>query len=341
MAGKRQLFLLATTHHCASIEVRERIATAGDKQHLLQERLRQLEGLTEFTILNTCNRVEIYGVTENGTNPQQVETAFCELHGITLDEYRSFSLSLADDAAIQHLFAVAAGLDSQMIGETEILGQVKQAYQSASEQKLPGPWLHKVFQKSFQVAKWIRTNTGVSRGQISIGNIAVELAQRIFGDLHNSRVLLIGSGEVGEKTAQAMVSRGVKHISVTSRTAANAEKLASEIGGKALPYDNIQQAIIDHEIVIGSTSAHEAIVRAHDLRKGLHKRWGRPLFLIDLALPRDFEPECASLPDVFLYNLDDLSAIANENLKARQNEVAKGHEHAKGKAKSLWQQISG
>jgi glutamyl-tRNA reductase len=223
--------------------------------------------------------------------------------------------------AINHAFRVAAGLDSQMVGETQILGQMKSSYAEAIKQKMVGSVLHKFFQKSFQAAKWARTETKIGTGQVSIGNVAVELATRIFGKLVVSRTLVVGSGEVGREVAKAFRSRGVACMSIASRTHERAEELSREVDGLIIPFNSWQDTLPYVDIGIFATSAPMSILDKATLQNVLGRRSRKPLFLIDLAMPRDIDPSAADLSNLYLYNLDDLADIANENLQNRRKEV--------------------
>jgi len=226
-----------------------------------------------------------------------------------------------------------------MVGETEILGQLKQAYTAARDAQCAGNVFTRLFEKSFQAAKAARSQTAITRGQISIGNITVDLASRIFGKLDKSRVLLIGSGEVGEKTAQALKSRGVGDISVSSRTFENAHRLAHSLGGSAIDFEDFKSQLAHFDIIIGSTAAPGTILSREVIEATMEQRPERPCFLIDLALPRDIDPSVEAVENVYLYNLDDLSKIANENLTARTAEIEKAREILKKHAWNLWLQL--
>lgn len=317
----KQIFVVGSSHRTAPLKVREQMALPDDLKQQLAQRLDRLEGLDEWLLLNTCNRVELYLVGEPASVPRSVARTLTELHGIEPEFFWLHAYQQQNQASVSHAFEVAAGLDSQMLGETEILGQMKAAYAEAQEHRSVGPMLNRLFQKAFQAAKWVRTHTAIGRGQVSIGNIAAELAERICGDLDRMRILLAGSGEAGEKTAQALLSRGANALTVTSRTAAHALTLAGRLNATALDFETFERSLSQYDVVIGSTSAPGHIITRPAIRAAMRKRRTVPLFLIDLAVPRDIEPACARLPNVYLYNLDDLSAVANENLKSREAEV--------------------
>jgi glutamyl-tRNA reductase len=216
---------------------------------------------------------------------------------------------------------------------------VKDAYAVASARGGAGPVLHRVFQKVFQHAKHVRTHTGVAGGQVSVANVAVDLALNIFGKLDGVRVLLLGAGDIGEKTAKAFQSRGAASLTVASRTAERAMALAAELGARALPWEQVAARLAEHDIVVGSTAAPSAVVSAAHAAAAIRARPVQPLFFIDLALPRDIEPAVAALENVFLYNLDDLAKIAEANRAAREAEVARARAIVSEKADHLWRQI--
>lgn len=333
------LFVLGTSHHATPLDVRERFALNPDQALELQKQLHNKDGIRECLVLNTCNRLEIYGLADDLKQVDAVRALFCQKQNITETLFLKYAYSHNNLEALQHVLEVSTGLDSQMVGETEILGQLKQAYATARDANCTGNVLNRLFEKSFQAAKAARSQTGITRGQISIGNVAVDLASRIFGKLDQSRVLLLGSGEVGEKTAQALKSRGVGDISVSSRTFENAHKLAHELGGAAIDFEDFTGQLSHFDIVIGSTAAPGTIVTKETMVRSMRQRPERPCFLIDLALPRDIDPGVEDVENVYLYNLDDLSAIANENLAARKAEIDKARQILKKHAWTLWLQL--
>ena len=243
-------------------------------------------------------------------------------------------------AAVVHLFEVAAGLDSQMVGETEILGQVKDAYAAAQAAGTVGPVLNRVFQKAFHAAKIVRRETAIGEGQVSVATVAVALAERIFGRLHDSRVLVVGAGDIAEKTAKALRSREAGTVVFVNRTAAHAEELAREFAGSALPFARLAEGLAESDIVVSSTAAPEPVLTVPMVYAAMHKRASRPLFLIDLALPRDIEPGAAELPNVFVYNLDDLARLAEENIAQRRAEIDRARALLTGRAEETWQKLS-
>lgn len=334
------LFLLGASHRTASLAVREKLSLDETRAAALAAKLRALPGVKEFTLLNTCNRVELYGVALTPGALDALHAALCETTGCTPAEFAEAGFTRHNHEAIAHLFSVASGLDSQIVGETEILGQVKQAYDAALAQHWTGPVLNRVFQKTFQAAKHIRTNTGIGAGQISIATVAVDLAGRIFGELTSSKVLVVGAGDIGLKTAQAFQSRGAASITVASRTLSNAEAAAAQTGGWAASLAELPELLASADIVASSTSAPGFVLPRDLVAAAMRRRAARPLFLIDLALPRDVDPAAASLANVFVYNLDDLAKIAEANLAQREAEVARCRAILAERTAALWPQVA-
>ena len=333
------LFVLGATHHSAPLAVRERLSLDAAAADALRLELAGIPGLREFTMVSTCNRVEFYGVAATPGAVADVQARFCARQQFSPAEFEQFRLSLADSDAVRHLLEVTAGLDSQMLGETEILGQVKEAYSAAQERGHTGPVLNRVFQKAFQAAKHVRTNTAITEGQVSVANVAVQLAQNIFGSLAETRILLLGAGEIGEKTAKAFQSRGAAALTVASRRLERAMELADTLGAFALPFWLVPLKLEEFDIVVCATSAPDTVVSLDAAEAAMRKRPARPLFFIDLALPRDVDPATAGLQNVFLYNLDDLAKIAAENRAAREAEIGKCRELLATRADALWQHI--
>jgi glutamyl-tRNA reductase len=293
----------------------------------------------EFVLLDTCNRWELYFVGQKTEILEKVWEAVVAIFPLEESELKSISAIYRGCGMMHHLFEVCSGVDSQMVGETEILGQVKSTYQAHASGGQSGPILSKVFSRAFQAAKIIRTETDIGRGQVSIGNISVDLAQRIFGNLRSCRVLLIGSGEVGRLVATSMVSREAKALSVTSRKRENAQSLADELGAQVLPFETIAAQLGEFDIILSCTSATEPVVRRESIESARRGRAHKPLFLIDLAMPRDIEPTIGRMPQVFLYNLDDVSSIANENIQMRFEEIEQCRQLLSRRAWVAWLEV--
>ena len=335
-----QLLLLGASHHTAPLEIRERFALAAEQRTALAASLRAETALREFCILGTCNRLEIYAVGDDPAAARCIAAALCCIKGIEPQLFAAHALERRGASVVAHLFAVAAGLDSQMVGEAEILGQVKDAYATACTAGHVGPVLNRVFQKAFQSAKLIRSGTSIGEGQVSVATVAVALAEKIFGELRTSRVLVIGAGDIAEKTAKALRSRGAGSISFANRTPARAIELAAEFGGAALPFAELGGSLARFDIVVSSTASPDPVLTLPLVSAAIRARASRPLFLIDLALPRDVAPAAAELPNVFLYNLDDLARLADENIAHRHAEIARARSILDGRAIALWHKLA-
>lgn len=337
-APRPLLFHLGASHHTAPLALREKLALPPARAEALHARLASAR-LPEFALLNTCNRVEFYGVAGSEEDLCALASAFCEVTGLSPSDFSAIRAHTTGAGAIRHLTAVAAGLESQLLGENEIFGQVKDAYAAAQSSGRVGPVLNRVFQKAFQTAKHIRTHTAISTGQVSVANVAVELALTIFGDLQSTRVLLLGAGDIGEKTAKAFQSRGACSLTVANRTPERAFALAQTLDATALPFEHFTHHLGDYDIVVGSTAAPDLIVHAADAAAALGRRRSQPILFLDLALPRDIDPAIAELPNSYLYNLDDLAGIAEQNLAARTAEVSRARALIAEKADAVWQQV--
>jgi glutamyl-tRNA reductase len=324
---------LGLNHRTASIDVREQFALAESKLPELLESMRAETSAEEAVILSTCNRVEIYAAADGAPEPLLNELRAFLVGEREVNDEVFYELTGAE--AVEHLFKVASGLDSMVLGETEILGQLKDAYQIALEQKHTGVRLNKSFQKAFNAAKQIRTETNIQRGSVSVANVAVELAGKIFDRLDNRTVMVIGAGDTSEKTARALLSRGAQSVIVSNRSPERAEALAAELGGKAVGFDNWESEFAAIDIIISSTSAPHYVLDRKKLEPLQRLRQHRPLLLVDIAVPRDIEPEVNFLEDVYLYNIDDLQSIADDYLRLREDEIAKCDAIVKAKAKEL------
>ena len=330
------LVVIGLSHHSAPVAVRERFAFAEGRVPETLQSLRNSGVADEAVILSTCNRVEIYAVT-----PLESTRAFIALREflVTCQDYHDpltdELYTLSEPQSVQHLFKVACGLDSMVLGETEILGQIKKAYELARRGGHTGGRLNKAFQRAFHVAKHIRTETNIQRGSVSVASAAVELAEKIFSHLGDRAVMVIGAGDTSEKTARALLSRGARSILVSNRSPEKALALATELGGRAVPFEDWSVEFANIDIVISSTAAPHYILDRAKLEPLMRLRRNRPLLLIDIAVPRDIEPEVNFLENVYLYNIDDLQAIADDYLKQRQEEVARCEKIIREKAQAL------
>jgi glutamyl-tRNA reductase len=334
--------VIGLSHRTSPVELREQFAFAESKIPDALAQLRANGIAAEAVILSTCNRVEIYAVT-----PLPPAKAFSELTeflvrsgGAAFAPSPEAIYTLAGPPGLRHLFKVACGLDSMVLGETEILGQLKDAYELAHRNKQTGAKLNKAFQRAFHVAKHVRTHTNIQRGSVSVASVAVELAERIFSSLTERPVLVIGAGDTSGKVARALFSRGVKNIIVTSRSPENAETLAKEFNGHAVPFDAWAAEFERIDIAISSTSAPHHILDRPKLEPLMKLRKNRPLLLIDIAVPRDIDPAVNFMENVYLYNIDDLQAIADDYMKVRKEEIAQCERIIDEKIKPLLEPVN-
>jgi glutamyl-tRNA reductase len=319
------VFCVGLSHHNADVEMRERFTGNAETDCVLRD-----SGCAEALVLTTCNRVEVYGASE--TRVSTLDIASCLARNInqistvtdrrcssedTLPFYRYEDLQCA-----QHLFRVASGLDSMVVGETEILGQAKKAYESARKSGAAGPYLHRLFQRAFRVAKQVRTRTEITRGAVSVGSVAVDLAEKIFGDLAGRKVLVLGAGETSERTSRALVTRGVTDLRVSNRSLDRARELAGLVGGRAIAFDDWREQCREIDILITSTSSEAPLLTPENLGPMLRSRIDRPLFIIDIAVPRDVDPSVNEMDGVYLYDIDSLQSVAQQSLALRRQQVA-------------------
>ncbi|MGB9474988.1 MAG: glutamyl-tRNA reductase [Candidatus Udaeobacter sp.] len=313
------LFCVGLSHHTANVETRERFAGSAGVESTLRT-----VGCAEALVLATCNRVEVYGASEKRVSTDEIAQCLLQKpgagdieHGTALPFYRYEA-----EKCVQHLFRVASGLDSMVVGETEVLGQTKKAYQSARASGAVGPCLHRLFQRAFRVAKQVRTHTEITRGSVSVGSVAVDLAQKIFGDLGNCKVLVLGAGETSERTARALISRGVTDLRVSNRSNDRAHELAQRVGGRAVRFDEWPQQCREIDILITSTSSESPLLTPTNLGPMLADRLDRPLFIIDIAVPRDVDTTVNEMEGVYLYDIDALQSVAEQSLAVRRQQIA-------------------
>ena len=318
------ILLIGLNHKTAPLAVREKLfAGCEEKQNLLSDVL-LLPGVQETLYISTCNRIELVCVMDGTHKTIQAAKKFLSQSGALTDqEVDDCFYVYRDVEAIRHLFRVSASLDSQVMGETQILGQVKEAYWQALTQNATGLVLNRLLHRSFRTAKRVRTETAIAANPVSVSFAAVELAKKIFGSLAGKKVLLIGAGEMAELTGVHLIGNGAEEITVANRSPTQGTALAEKFHGKAISLENIDEALIDADIVISSTGAAGFVVSEDAIRLSMRKRKNRLLFLIDIAVPRDIEPSADRIENVYLYNIDNLQDIVDENMKGRQKEALK------------------
>ncbi|HEY7649909.1 MAG TPA: glutamyl-tRNA reductase [Methylomirabilota bacterium] len=316
------LFAAGLSHHTASLEVREALALDEDALREVLRDLQASEVLSEAVILATCNRVELYGVA---TVPGEARTAafrrLCRHRGVDPDSLKNLLYTHLEGDAVRHAFRVASSLDSMVLGEPQILGQVKDAFALAQSCQTVGPTLHTLFTQAFAVAKRVRTDTEIGRHAVSVSFAAVELGRKIFDGLQGRAVLLLGAGQMGELAARHLVEHGAFPIYVVNRTWARAQDLARSLAGTAVPFDDLGSAIASVDIVIASTGAPAPLITRDMVARIMHGRGARPLFFIDIAVPRDVEASVGRLDDVYCYDIDDLKQVVDANIRQRAREA--------------------
>jgi glutamyl-tRNA reductase len=318
------LFVAGLSHRNAPVELREQLAVDEDK---LREVLRDIAAtgvVREALILSTCNRVEVYAVAEV---PGEARTAafrhLCSHRGVDASAVETALYTHAEGEAVRHAFRVASSLDSMMLGEPQILGQVKDAFALAQSCETVGPALHTLFTQAFAVAKKVRTETEIARHAVSVSFAAVELAKKIFAGLEGKGVLLVGAGKMSELAARHLVDQGAYPLYVTNRTWARAQELARALAGSAVPFDELSTALAAVDIVIASTGAPEPVIRRDLVSRLMPARRGRPLFFIDIAVPRDVEHAVDTLDGVYRYDIDDLKQVVDANIRERAREASR------------------
>jgi glutamyl-tRNA reductase len=311
------LFCIGLSHHTANVATLEQFAGNATAELIVRE-----TGCAEALVLTTCNRVEVYGVSDKRVSTHEITQRLMaqtnrNVHNDAPPFYR-----YEDNKCVQHLFRVASGLDSMVVGESEILGQAKKAYESARTSGAVGPYLHRLFQRAFRVAKQVRTHTDIARGAVSVGSVAVELAQRIFGRLSECKVLVLGAGETSERTARALVSRGVTDLRVSNRSLDRARELAQVVGGQTVRFDDWPAQCREIDILLTSTSSETLLLTRDILAPMLRERLDRPLFIIDIAVPRDVDPSVNEMEGVYLYDIDSIRSVTEQSLALRRQQIA-------------------
>jgi glutamyl-tRNA reductase len=325
---KMQIALIGCNHRTAPVEFRERIAFTPEQALRAADELRRHGGLEEALVLSTCNRSELYGVSaEPGeTTPDHMESFFTSFHELSPAELNGRLYRHTNAEAVRHLFRVAAGLDSMLLGEAEILGQVRDAYSLALEHGATGPVLNRLFQGALEVGKRVRAETELGARPMSVAFAGVKLAERVFGKFEGHKALVIGAGAMAEQVVDHLRNRGIKHLRIVNRSREHAEELARRTGGEAADWAALEPSLGFPDIVVSSVSGEEAVITRAMIERAMAARSGRAMFIMDLGLPRNVEAGAARLYSVYLYNLDDLGEIVEQNKKAREAEIPRAEE---------------
>jgi glutamyl-tRNA reductase len=315
---------IGMNHETAPVELRECLATDPDNAKKVLDSMRDLKCINEGLFLSTCNRVEALFTTEaEEESKKSITSLMSRLGNITEEKFLPSLYTFEDRDAVSHVFRVASSLDSMVVGEPQILGQIKEAYGHATTQKTSGVILNRLMHRAFHVAKRVRTETGICEAAVSISYAAVELSKKIFHVLDRRKVLLIGAGEMAELAAKHLMKHGVSKVVVANRTFDRAVQVAELFNATPVSFEEIDSQLLDVDIVVTSTTAPEYIITYDRVKKSLKKRRNRPLFFIDIAVPRDVEPRVNNLDNVYVYDIDDLKGVIELNMAQRQQEAIK------------------
>ncbi|MDP3790922.1 MAG: glutamyl-tRNA reductase [Candidatus Omnitrophota bacterium] len=316
------LVVIGINHKTAPVEIREKFSFSARNITEANRLLKESAILEESLILSTCNRMEIYALALRDKDYVGCIKSFLgRIHNIDVSDYEDRIYIYKGKKAVEHLFGVTAGLDSMVIGEMEISGQVKNAYKDAREGKTTGKILNRLFEKALNTAKKIRTETSIGRGAVSVSSAAAMLAKKILGDLKDKTAMIVGAGAVGEQLIVYLKKNGIGSILVANRTLEKAQSLAQKFDATAVAFNDFSERLIDVEIVVASTGAPHCIIRKDDIAALMPKRKQRPLFIIDLAVPRDVESQVNTIDNSYLYDIDDLQRIVDDNISLRKNEL--------------------
>ncbi len=321
------IIVVGLSHKTASVEIREKVAFSPNQIEKPLRELVSLDNLVEGVIVSTCNRVEIYATTRDiAGGIARIKRFLADYHRIPLESLEPHLYSHHSEAAIRHVFRVASSLDSMVVGEPQILGQIKTSYGYAAEYKTSGIILNRFLHKAFSVAKRVRTETRIASSAVSVAFAAVELAKKVLGDLSDKTVMLIGAGEMCELAAKHFLNSGARGVMVTNRTFERAERLAEEFGGEAVLFEELLENIHRADIVLSSTGAPHIIIGPKDVEEAVRRRRFKPMFFIDIAVPRDIDPKVDNLENAYLFTVDNLQEIVQANLAQRNLEAEKAEE---------------
>ncbi|MDR4508146.1 MAG: glutamyl-tRNA reductase [Candidatus Brocadiaceae bacterium] len=318
------IFVVGLNHKSAPVEIREKLAFNANTITSALSLLLQKHKKVEAVILSTCNRVEMYISSLDSTvGAEDIFSFLSEFHGIELESFTPYLYNYSDERAVNHLFFVTSSLDSMVLGESQILSQVKEAYTTATMQEATGKILNQLFQQALNVAKLVHTKSSIGRKKVSISSVAVEFAEKIFQDFVGKMVLVVGAGEMCELLLKHLYEEGARTFIVANRTFERALAIADSVQGQAIKYELIGEYLVKADIIITSTSAPHYVIHADQVKEAIRHRRGNPMFLIDIAVPRDIDPKVGKVDNVYLYNIDDLQSVVSQNIDERTREVEK------------------
>jgi glutamyl-tRNA reductase len=320
-----EIVLVGLNHRTAPVEVRERVSFTAEQARRAAQELRTRGILEETLVLSTCNRSEVYGVPPESSHESApgLSTFLSEFHSVRLEVLGVSLYHHYDREAVQHLFRVAAGLDSMMLGEAEILGQVREAYRAAHEHGATGPVLNRLFQGALEVGKRVRSETELGTRPMSVASAGVKLAERIFGKLSERSALVLGAGTISEQVVSQLRDRGIAHLYVMNRSRDRADELAKQYGGEVVGWGEWEKALQTPDVIVSSVSTEEPVLRREIIERSMVARGNRALFLMDLGMPRNIDANVGKLYNVYVYTMDDLSETVQQNRQARENEIPK------------------
>jgi glutamyl-tRNA reductase len=321
-----RLVLVGLNHKTAPVELRENLYFEQSSLGAGLDCLRERAGIRECAILSTCNRVEVYAVTENEDGIKEITDFLSEFHGVPTRHFARYLYALTRNAVTRHILRVTSSLDSMVVGEPQILGQVKDAYRMAVGRKTTGPVLNRLFNHAFFVAKRVRTETGIGNHTTSVSHAAVELAKRIFDDLPRRRVMLIGAGGMGKHALSHLVAAGVRDLTIANRTIGRAQEIVEKTGGTAIRIEEAYNHLKESDIVITATGSNDFIIKPENVLDAQKLRRNEPMFMIDIGVPRDIDPRVGELENVYLYDIDDLQGAVLETSKVRYDHIEKAEE---------------
>ena len=318
-----EIVLIGVNHKTAPVELRERVSFSADQAQRAAEELRSRGVLSETLVLSTCNRSELYGVPPESSSDSAaaMELFLATFHHVDPSVLSSSLYRRRDHDAVRHLFRVASGLDSMLLGEAEILGQVREAYRIALDLGATGPVLNRMFQNALEVGKRVRTETEIGKKPVSVAFAGVKLAERIFGSLKGHSALILGAGATGEQVMDHLRDRGISHLRVANRSRERAKELAARMGAEVVDWESLNASLAWPDMIVSSVASEEPVLKRAMLERAMAARANRSLLLVDLGMPRNIEPSAADLYNVYLYDMDHLSEVVEQNKKARQDEV--------------------
>ncbi len=339
--GAREVLVVGLNHRTAPVAVREGLALTDERIDEMNRLLCSLGGVDEAAVVSTCNRVEIIACASDGERMEnEILSVLRDMQPGIAGDLDNLLYTHRDREAVRHVFRVASSLDSMVVGEPQILGQLKDFYARAASVGATGTVLHRCFHKAFSVAKRVRTETAIAARAVSVGSAAVELASRIFEDFADKTAMLIGAGEMGELAARQLVAAGVGGLMVTNRTFDRAVEMAREFGGTPVPFDGFPRYLPMADIIIGATAATGFVLTRDAVQTALRERKGKPMFCIDVSVPRNFDPQINDIDNAYLYDVDDLSEVAEVNLEERAREAGKAEQIVLAEVESFWRWFS-